>query len=141
MRTSLYELTLDGLPLDDPLSVGDEGYSIRVLADGFEPGSHEAVLSVVRALGADGSSVREEGADNAETPFQVDITGPDLSAVAAGRAALQRAFPMRTAAVGADASVELVYRPSDGLAPAAAPTPWRLCPRAPPGCTWISTAR
>lgn len=121
MRESMHELILNGLPLSglaaDALTSG--GYAISVLAEGFEPGSHEAVLSVVRTIGADGSSVREEGADNAETTFRVMIEGVHHAALAEGRAALQRAFPMRTAAVGADASVELVYRPSDGLAPAA----------------------
>lgn len=107
---SLHELTLNGLDLDGPPSL--DGYSIRVLAEGFEPGSHEAVMAVVAALGADGSSSRFERAENAESAFQVQITGPDHLSLAEGEAALRRAFP------GNEEIVPLIHRPSDGHSPA-----------------------
>lgn len=81
-------LQIGTLDLVDGFS--DEGYELRVLADGASFGSPEAkVKQIVSAL-ADGDLVSYDRAGNRVVEFSVQITAPDGVALAAGEAALRR---------------------------------------------------
>ena len=119
MIESLHELTLGGVPIDGLAAemLTEGGYRFSVAADGLEFGSSEAVESVVRALAADGSSARIDGHDNADTTFRLLIEGEDYTALNRGEAAFRRLLPD-----GYSGSVDLLWRPPDGHAPASVRT-------------------
>lgn len=64
------------------------GYRFSVLADGFDPGSPEAVRAIVATLWRDGDDSRITRFGNRATRFQVVIDGADLYAVGDGEKAL-----------------------------------------------------
>lgn len=104
-------LHLSGVEAD--VGEGGSGYTLAVLADGYEPGSTEAIRSVVRSSFGVGSSVRTTGHDNAETSFDVVVEGPTDQAVSEGIAALRAVMPS-----GRGDTVDLIWRPADGVSPA-----------------------
>lgn len=111
-----HELSLNGLWLHGRgVDEFDPAFSFDVSAGSFEFGSSEAVTSVIESLWADGSLMSHDRDDNAESTFQVLIEGEDLTALAAGEAALEMAFPP------IDGAVDLIWRPGDS-APAAVRT-------------------
>ena len=115
---SMHALILGGTPIDGyDATFTDGGYRFSVLADGYEPGSAEAVESVVRALAADGSSARIDGHDNAETTFRLKIEGEDHGSLNRGEAAFRRLLPD-----GYSAPVDLLSRPPQDDAPASVRT-------------------
>lgn len=91
------------------------GIGFDVSADGITFGSAEDVLSVVRSFWADGSSVSQDGSDNAQTTFYLRIHGANLTVMAQGEARFRKLFPKH------EQTVPLVWRPSAD-APAAVRT-------------------
>lgn len=115
---SQHALVLGGTPIDGYDSMFTEGgYRFSVLAEGYEPGSAEAVESVVRSLAADGSSARIDGSDNAKTTFRLQVEGEDIHALNRGEAAFRRLLPD-----GYGAPTDLLWRPPQDHAPASVRT-------------------
>ena len=112
---SKHELVLGRLPLSGGGALTRPGqYAIEVMADGFQPGSHEAVLAAVDLLGAAGSSVRWVRAGNAMTTLRVRIRGYDHRSVSRGEQDLMAELPRGRG----EEVVPLVHRPADGRSPA-----------------------
>lgn len=110
---SRHEMILGALPVD--WHVDKEGWSIDVLADGCEPGTHEAVVKVQEAFRTDGAAARRDRDDNATTTFRVMITGPTTRIIGLGESALRRVLPDGSE----DEPTPFIWRPADGVSPAA----------------------
>ena len=106
-----HSLTLGPLLLTGSAPDPDHGYVFNVLAEGVTFGVAAGAKETVTSLLADGDLTRITRYGNREVSFAVEISGPDLTALAYGEAALSREIGKQN---------ELVWQPPDASAPATA---------------------